>query len=360
MKVHQIKIDFHVTKEIKRYVYVYIVEAKYLYLIDSGVYGCERQILDYIASIGRKEKEIKGIFVTHAHPDHIGSLSYFKEATNCSIYASEKEKGWIEDIDLQFRERPIPNFYTLAGKSTKIDHIVKDGDKIQLEEDLVVEVFKTAGHSIEEVSYKIGRSFFIGDSLPVKGDIPIFIDERETRNTIELLENFANIDFYYPAWDRTYDSICIKEKIQEARDLMDQLKKFVNEVEEESNLVEEVCEKMKMPMLKNNPLFKRTLQSLRNKPCYFMVDTYIEKESKEYEEYIDLVKPIVESYGGKYLVRSNTVTSLSSKRNPQRVILIRFPSKEALHACFKSEEYKRIQQKREENVEAHALIVESN
>lgn len=36
MKVHQIKIDFNVTEQIKRFVYVYILEAESLYLIDSA------------------------------------------------------------------------------------------------------------------------------------------------------------------------------------------------------------------------------------------------------------------------------------------------------------------------------------
>lgn len=72
--VHQIRIDFQVTKRIKRYVYVYLIEGKYCYLIDSGVAGSEKVILKYMESIGRKITEIKGIFLTHAHPDHIGVL----------------------------------------------------------------------------------------------------------------------------------------------------------------------------------------------------------------------------------------------------------------------------------------------
>ena len=48
MKIHQVKIDFNVTVEITRFVYVYIIEAEFLYLIDSGVFGCEKQIIDYL------------------------------------------------------------------------------------------------------------------------------------------------------------------------------------------------------------------------------------------------------------------------------------------------------------------------
>ena len=152
MKVHQIKIDFRVTEQVSRFVCVYILEADSLYLIDSGVFGCGKQIMDYLDSIGRNIADIKGIFLTHAHPDHIGSAAWFQEHTGCRIYASEGEKRWIEDIDLQFKERPIPNFYQLAGKSSKVDVVVKDGDKIELENGIAVSVIRTAGHSCDEVS----------------------------------------------------------------------------------------------------------------------------------------------------------------------------------------------------------------
>ncbi|MDO5132717.1 MAG: DUF1330 domain-containing protein [Eubacteriales bacterium] len=94
--------------------------------------------------------------------------------------------------------------------------------------------------------------------------------------------------------------------------------------------------------------------------CYFLIDTYIDpdKGRGEYDEYIERVRPIVESYGGKYLVRSENVISLSRLRAPQRVIVIRFPSKEALHACFGSREYREIQEKRAGSVDARGVIVE--
>ena len=58
MKVHQIKIDFNVTEQIKRFVYAYILETESLYLIDSGVYGSETKIMDYLDTIGRNISEI--------------------------------------------------------------------------------------------------------------------------------------------------------------------------------------------------------------------------------------------------------------------------------------------------------------
>lgn len=94
--------------------------------------------------------------------------------------------------------------------------------------------------------------------------------------------------------------------------------------------------------------------------CYFLVDTYIDKEKGRgmYDDYIRKVKPIVESFGGEYLVRTEKISSLHPKRNPQRVILIRFPSRQALDACFRSEAYQKIVHERSDSVDARAIIVE--
>lgn len=94
--------------------------------------------------------------------------------------------------------------------------------------------------------------------------------------------------------------------------------------------------------------------------CYFMVDTYIDakKGRGEYDAYIAAVKPIVESYGGVYLVRSDEVEPLGPGRAPQRVIVIRFESRADLDACFASPEYRAIMAKRARSVDARAVIVE--
>lgn len=94
--------------------------------------------------------------------------------------------------------------------------------------------------------------------------------------------------------------------------------------------------------------------------CYFIIDVYIDenKGRGEYDDYISKVKPIVESFGGEYLVRSENVTALSALRNSQRVIIIRFPSRVQLELCFSSDEYRKIMHERTDNVDARAVIVE--
>ncbi|MDE7228908.1 MAG: DUF1330 domain-containing protein [Oscillospiraceae bacterium] len=93
---------------------------------------------------------------------------------------------------------------------------------------------------------------------------------------------------------------------------------------------------------------------------YFIVDTYIDEQAGrgEYDEYIRLVKPIVEKYGGKYLVRTENITALSVKRTPNRAIVIKFDSREQLDKCFSSDEYKAIMSKRTNSVDSRAIIAE--
>ena len=94
--------------------------------------------------------------------------------------------------------------------------------------------------------------------------------------------------------------------------------------------------------------------------CFFIIDVYID-ESKgrgSYDDYIEKVKPIVEKYGGEYIARTENVTSLSPLRKPDRVIIIKFPSREKLDACFSSDEYRQIMHERIDSVDARAVIVE--
>lgn len=63
MKIQQIKIDFNVTPQIKRYVFVYLIGTDTgCYLIDSGVAGSEHIIEKKVIESGYHPSDIKAIF----------------------------------------------------------------------------------------------------------------------------------------------------------------------------------------------------------------------------------------------------------------------------------------------------------
>ena len=268
IEIHQIKIEFHVTPEIERYVYVYLLAGRHCYLIDSGVAGAEEHIERYLKHLGRTISDIKAVFLTHAHPDHIGGAAKIKEMSGCRVYAGKGEAVWMEDIDKQFKERPIPNFYSLVNRSVKPDEILKDGDVIKPEPGLTIKVIGTPGHSCDELSYMLpeGNCIFTGDAIPVKNDIPIWVNEADSIASLKRLAAIEGIGKCYPAWDVTYDKEQMMDKIKEALELMNKIKEHVNKSKKQTTDLERiaklVCENMNTPQFLKNPLFRRTIESM--------------------------------------------------------------------------------------------------
>ena len=267
--IHQIRIDFQVTKQVQRFVYVYLITGKYCYLIDSGVAGSEKIIEAYMQKIGRKPEEIKGIFLTHAHPDHIGGAAAIKEYTNCSIYCSEQERAWVENIDLQFKERPIPNFYQLAGQSVPVDKIVGEGDKINPEEGIEIEVLETAGHSKGDLSYLMKEGVLLsGDAIPAAGDFPIITD---ISNSIQTLDKIRKCGFIKccPAWDRVYEKAEKEDLLQSRKNLLENLKKTVHRIDHQytklskNDKMKYIAECMGLSGVIKNPFFAASVEACR-------------------------------------------------------------------------------------------------
>ncbi len=77
-----------------------------------------------------------------------------------------------------------------------------------------------------------------------------------------------------------------------------------------------------------------------------------------YDEYIARVKPVVESHGGEYIVRSEQVVRFAGTWQPDRVIVIRFDDRKQLDECFSSPEYLVVKTLRESSVKTTAFIVE--
>jgi len=82
------------------------------------------------------------------------------------------------------------------------------------------------------------------------------------------------------------------------------------------------------------------------------------RDRDAYREYVGKVRPVVEKHEGRYLCRGGAVTPVSGNWDPERIVLIEFPSKEAVQKCFSSEEYGKIAPLRERSTTGRAIIVE--
>jgi hydroxyacylglutathione hydrolase len=188
-----------------RFVYSYLVFGETITLIDTGVAGCEARIFDSIRSTGRDPSEIALIILTHSHPDHIGAARTIRQATGCSIAAHAAERAWIEDVDLQNRERPVPGFAALVSGSVQVDHELADGDFIEPDGSRAgeMQVIHTPGHSPGSLSLFMDANgaLFSGDAIPVAGDLPVYDDALASVRSVQRLRRRAGIRVLLSAWD---------------------------------------------------------------------------------------------------------------------------------------------------------------
>lgn len=73
-------------------------------------------------------------------------------------------------------------------------------------------------------------------------------------------------------------------------------------------------------------------------PAYLIVDNEI-TDPKAYDEYRRQVVPLLERFGGRLLVRGGPILHLEGDWKPRRLVLIEFPSIDALQAWYHSAEY---------------------
>jgi glyoxylase-like metal-dependent hydrolase (beta-lactamase superfamily II) len=168
--VHQIVLNF-----VNAYL---IVDADGLTLIDTGMPGSDKKILEYISGIDRLPDELKRIILTHSDIDHIGSLAALKAASGARTYANTLE---AEGIAKGKSTRPLKGrglrlilFKLLMpmfkAKPVKVDEALSDGQVLPVLGGLqVVNTFgHTPGHiSLYSPSTKI---LFGGDSMRSSGD----------------------------------------------------------------------------------------------------------------------------------------------------------------------------------------------
>ncbi len=271
-QVHLIRKEFYVTPKVKRYINIYLIVGKYCYLVDSGVAGTHTLIEEYLMSINRRMTDIKGVFLTHSHPDHIGAAAEIHRQTNCKIYAPIEELSWIEDIQQQFSKRPIPNFFKLLSESVRVSQPLKDGDVIVLEEGIRINALSTKGHSHGSMSYILNDEvIFTGDAIPVANDFPIFIDYEKTIKSLDVLQNIAGINTICPAWDDVYDKNKLDMVIANSKVKLEELKDAVFQVENEfpesseSEKMQEIYKRTDMLKFSGNPLVAKSIEACRRK-----------------------------------------------------------------------------------------------
>jgi hydroxyacylglutathione hydrolase len=256
-------------KTVERFVYLWLIYGRQISLVDSGVAGARELIFDAIKEVGRKPSEISTLVITHAHPDHVGGALGVQKATGCDVAAHTADRPWIEDTELQFRERPVPGFHKIVEGPVKVGRTLADGDSLDLVGGNVLKVLHTPGHSRGHISllYEAEKALFSGDCIPVPGDMPIYEDVIATVKSVKRLRGVGGLQVLLSSWDLPRRGPEIYEAMDEALAFIQDVHKVVREAKTElgnapmPEIARLVCQKLGLPEMAMNPLFFRTVEA---------------------------------------------------------------------------------------------------
>ena len=204
--IHAIKHHFRLAlaegRYVDRFVYSYILCGKKIILIDAGISTTSSILQDYLKKLGRSPEEISFVLLTHAHPDHIGGCLAIKKNSPASFWTHAADKPWIEDVQRQYRERPILNFFELVGGPVPVDRDLKNGEVIPWDKGRNLRVLETPGHSLGSVSffYDEEGALFSGDAIPAVGTLPIYVDPQVSIKSIRKLQKLSGLKHLLSSW----------------------------------------------------------------------------------------------------------------------------------------------------------------
>jgi uncharacterized protein (DUF1330 family) len=92
-------------------------------------------------------------------------------------------------------------------------------------------------------------------------------------------------------------------------------------------------------------------------PAFVIVEVNIH-DLKEYEEYKKLTPEAIAAFNGRFIIRGGRTITLEGDWNPERIVVLEFPTVERANEWWNSEIYKKAKVIRQRAAKTKMIIVE--
>lgn len=135
-------------------------------LVDAGNDASGAAVLAALKAKNREPKDVKAVFLTHGHPDHIAACHLFPTA---AIYGFEGDvKGAAGEVRFK---GTIPSMMDIPKEKTaKVTHVLQDGEVIPFGS-TSVKAYLVPGHTDGSAAFLFEGVLFLGDNANARADL---------------------------------------------------------------------------------------------------------------------------------------------------------------------------------------------
>ncbi|MFP4164742.1 MAG: MBL fold metallo-hydrolase [Chitinispirillaceae bacterium] len=203
----------------------FLIRGKGNILVDTGIAGTERKVLNEIRNAGVRIEDISLVVLTHVHSDHTGGLYEIKKRTGARVAVHKSEAGFLKQgrsADIKpssFLGRIVfPFLRNSSFRSVKPD--IEIDEELSLDEfGIEGTVIHTPGHTDGSVSVMLSTGeaiigdLFSGKGMKRKAGRPMFATSMEKLKTTldKIMEHDPQVIY------TSHGGICSVEAVRKLR-----------------------------------------------------------------------------------------------------------------------------------------------